>query len=90
MYVDTYIISSNEGGIKRFCDAFSNVIGPRAGTAAVAQQVLDDGSIISPQAARGDPLQYYACIRATSPLTLPESITVCSETEGVAVLGTWA
>ena len=90
MFSDTYISSSSLENIKCFCDTFANVIGPRSGMAAVAEETLEDGSVILAQAAIGDPLRYYACIRTAEILSLPEGIEHCNESEGSAVLGVWA
>lgn len=88
--IDTYLKSKNREALEHLLDFAINVIGPVQGTAASEGLVLEDGTMIEAQEAKGDPTYWYACIRFLLPITPSGEIESCDEETGRAVCGVWA
>lgn len=88
--VDIYICSSDKDEISGFCENFRNVIGPVSGRPAIAEQTLDDGTVIPASGAVGDVSKLYACIRTDAAPSLPDEISAADSEVGEALLGVWA
>ncbi|MDD5585628.1 MAG: hypothetical protein PHY92_01555 [Alphaproteobacteria bacterium] len=85
--VDTYLTAANEAAFRAFLSFFSQVIGLQKGRAAVE---ADPDNGIEAQPAAGDPLMFYACVRAPFAVPAMEGTAVIAAEEGEAILGKWA
>ncbi|HBM91311.1 MAG TPA: hypothetical protein DD400_05505 [Rhodospirillaceae bacterium] len=88
--IDTYFCASNLDALNSFCAGYANVIGPQCGRAAIAEEVLEDGSVIPAQEAAGDTSKYYVCIRSQESISVPSGTDEINAVLGQKILGVWS
>jgi hypothetical protein len=88
--IDTYFVSPSEADLASFCASFVNAIGPVQGRSAIAEQTLDDGTVIPAQDGAGNPSLFYACVRGLTVIAGSGGVIACDSSVGAAVCGVWA